>query len=176
MTLRRGPLVIGVAALAAAVVLTLRDGLTAGVPAALVVAVAVIAAGVLGVLDLLGRSTGGPTTESLNGSDDDVEVPGTAIDRRLERAASDAEARTELCDRVETVAVGVLVRETGCPRETARDRLADGEWTDDELARALFDDGPADSVGDSLRALVTGRTRFERALDRAVAELEERDR
>jgi len=174
MTRNRGPLAVGVSALAAAVVLTVHDAQLAGVPAAPVAVAVVIAAVLVGALDLLVRSTGNPST-SLRAADGSVSIPGERIDAHLSRAASDAEARSALRDRIETVAIGVIVRETGCSRAEARDRLADGEWTDDELARVLFEDDKSDLTG-SLRALVTGRTRFERAIERAVAVLEERDR
>ena len=160
---RTGPLVFGLLSLAAAVVLTLRPTLLAGVPSSLVVVLAVLAAGGVGVLGLLVRASDG------------ARVPGDRIDGRLDGVASDAAERERLHDRIETAAIDVLVRRTGCSRAEARERLAAGEWTDDELARSLFDESATPGVGGRVRALVTGRTRFERATERAVDELLERE-
>jgi len=172
---RRGPLAVGLVAIAAALVLTLHPTLLSGVPASLVVVLAVLAAGGIGVLGLLARATDGPSSESLVDGDATVRVPGDGIDERLDGVASDEAERERLRERIETAAVDVLVRRTGCSRDEARERLAAGEWTDDELARSLFDESATPGVGGRFRALVTGRTRFERATERAVEELLERE-
>lgn len=173
--IRRGPLAVGCLSIGAAVVLTLRPTLLSGVPSSLLAVLVVLVAGGVGALGLLARATDGPSSDPLVDGDGAVRIPGDRIDERLDGVASDERERERLRERVETAAVDVLVRRTGCSRAEARERLADGEWTDDELTRSLFDEAATPGVGGRLRALVTGRTRFERATERTVDELLERE-
>jgi hypothetical protein len=111
-----------------------------------------------------------------SGAETGATVPGDEFDRRLAslstHSSSDAEERAAVRERLRTLAVDRVVAESGCSRATARERVERGDWTDDQVAAALFtDDRP--SLVAQLRALAGGTTPFRRRAERAVAVLTE---
>ncbi|MFB6193689.1 MAG: hypothetical protein ABEI75_01370 [Halobaculum sp.] len=102
-------------------------------------------------------TTRGPPPETV--AVDPRTVAGGGIDERLAR----------LAERGEPGAVGDLLREravavertTGVDRETARDRVARGAWTDDRLAAAVIGEETPVPVAARLRAWLdpAGETR-----------------
>lgn len=179
MTVRRAPLVVGAVAMLAGVVLVVADGpvLSPG-PSTLPFAFAVLVGGAVAVISLLVRSAEGPATEPLPhpGATANARIPGERVDQRLaDTSWRETEARAELADRIERVAVATLARTEGIPPAAARDRLRDGTWTYDERAAALLSEGEDSlSVGDHVRALATSETPFQRRAERAVVELHDR--
>lgn len=142
------------------------------VPALGLVALVALA---VGSLVALGRSTDGARTYDLPEPSAGVRVPGDEFDRRLAAASvrADGSDHAPLRDRLEPAAVTVLVDTTGCDRATARQRLADGTWTDDPKARAFFTDAEP-SLGARVRTVLTGDPTVVRRARRAVAVLSER--
>jgi len=105
-----------------------------------------------------------------------VSVPGVAFDRMIgdPRIASVSQLRNrrEVVDRLRGVAEELLADGDGDPAE----RLADGSWTDDEDAAALFDDTDREvGLTDRLSRATVGDTTFTRRVSAAVAELAARD-
>lgn len=85
-------------------------------------------------------------------------TPGDEFDRKLETLASrgrmrGARERRAVRDRLDELAVAVLVR-NGDSEAVARERLAEGTWTDDPHAAAFFAEARASDVPleDRLRA------------------------
>lgn len=177
MTLRPFPLVGGIVALVigAGIVVADVSVLPTGAPRFMALVAAALVAGLIGVVDLVGRSLVETPSHSLpeDARGPAVRTPGDALDRRLQ-AVSPADRATEraIRERAEAVAVDVLVRRTGIDPGAARDRLRSGEWTDDPVAAALFapEAEPA-SLGLRLRSLITGETAFRRRVRRATTEL-----
>ncbi|MFB6150397.1 MAG: DUF58 domain-containing protein [Haloarculaceae archaeon] len=70
-------------------------------------------------------------------------VPGDRLAERVEAVGAserDAPERDRIRDRVRAATVGVLARRTGDSETTVRRRVAEGTWTDDGDAAALFAD------------------------------------
>lgn len=83
-----------------------------------------------------------PVVESVQA----LSVPGEAFDDQLRKSAEigrhDVQRiRSRLEERLERIAVATVMRRDGCSRETARERVYSGEWTDDPHAAAFFDLG-----------------------------------
>jgi hypothetical protein len=104
-------------------------------------------------------------------------LPGESFDRTLTQAAdrsrrTGAGERREVRDRLRPAAVTALTRYEGLSEATARQRLADGGWTDDPAAAAFFARGAVSPrLRDRLRGLVAGsyRVRAVRAVDELSA-------
>lgn len=105
-----------------------------------------------------------------------VEAADAIADLRVvgRRATAD-DGRTALRERLQSLAVDVLVAKRDVTPATARDRLEAGDWTDDPEAAAFFADGtiPALSTRDQLAALRSGDPPFARRARRVLAELDE---
>lgn len=74
------------------------------------------------------------------------EIPGADFDDVLAAAHGTSRRATDQRRRirrhVERTAVDAIRYRHDCTEEAARERLADGTWTDDPLAAAYFTDGP----------------------------------
>jgi hypothetical protein len=182
---RRLALLVGGSLLALAVATVLFDGVAAvGSSGWLarpghdyLLAAAVGAAVVLGGVGVL-------TAGSLAGFDGATppqteEVPagtpaGAEVDRAIHgdlgpHAHLRGDERVAVRERLRAVAIETLVRVEDCPRREARERVANGEWTDDRVAAAfLAETGPA-PLGSRLADAIPGGSRFQRRTDRAVA-------
>lgn len=79
-------------------------------------------------------------------------VPGVEFDRALDARLPDVR------DRLRDLVIRVLMSRTGCTEATARDRLEEGDWTEDPTAAAFFSPTVADesdrTVGERVRAAV----------------------
>jgi len=94
--------------------------------------------------------------------------PGSDVDTRLrnlyrlQSRSRLASERKSLDDRLEELAIRVVARREDCPRETARQLLERGEWTEDRYAAAYFADDIdvpfRDRVRASLGGSVTGQS------------------
>lgn len=87
--------------------------------------------------------------------------PGTAFDRRVDGwpvvSGSHGDSDDDFRERLRTAAVAVEMRQRDCSAATARERVADGRWTDDDVAaRFLRDESAGPSVGDRLRLVLGG--------------------
>jgi uncharacterized protein (DUF58 family) len=84
-------------------------------------------------------------------------VPGDDIDYDL--TALDPGIR----DRLETLATDAVSRQAGCARDTARERIERGDWTDDSRAAAFFspEAGAADAHTPGLRAALAGQSQVD---------------
>lgn len=105
-------------------------------------------------------------------------VPGRVADELLAGVTATGrvrgeDAREAVYDRLTAVAVDTLVARYDCTPETARLRLREGSWTDDEVAAALFVEGvdPEWTVRDRLRTLWTGEPPVRRRARHALSEL-----
>lgn len=90
-----------------------------------------------------------------------LSVPGDDFDEQLEKSADigrhDVQRiRSTIEERLERIAVATVMRRDGCSRETARERVYSGEWTDDPHAAAFFDLGGDREA--ELRAVVETRS------------------
>ena len=140
-------------------------------PALGLVALAALA---VGGLVALGRSAEGARTYDLPDPTAGVRAPGDAFDERLAAVSvRDTADRAEIRDRLRAVAVTVLVDTTAPDRATARERLAEGTWTDDPQARAFFTDS-SPSLRARARTVLTGEPTFVRRARRVVAVVADR--
>lgn len=177
--MRPVPLALGLAALVGGLALA-GAGLVGGFLADVGFALAALAAGVAALLSLLVRSVDGPESPAL-GSDPDrpgVRRPGDDVDRKLAVAeAGETLARDDLTERAEDVAVAVVARERDCSRDRARELLADGEWTEDDVAAALFRERRRrPTLTDRVRVFLGGDSTFGQRFDRTTRELWRRGR
>lgn len=145
----------------------------------------------LGLLALLGLGVGGlagidrardpAATTALPDPDGrpGVDAPGDRFDRALAEVSSqpDDPQREAIRDRLESTAVTVLVEVEEIDPAEARDRLASGDWTEDEVAAAFFAHEPAisPSIRERLRRFLAGESTFARRARRAAIALAERD-
>lgn len=95
-------------------------------------------------------------------------APGDEFDKHIARLSTRRGWIGGDFDRVEnrlrTAAIGAVAAREGIPRHEARDRIADGTWTDDPVA-AAFLGGPAvpePPLNERLRMMVSSTGRFER--------------
>lgn len=175
--IRRALLVGGVVSTAAGLVLLLTPvRAPVAVPLLPVLGVLALVALAVGALVALDRTSGGVETAELPDPSAGVRVPGDEFEERLDAVSArpDATDREELRDRLERVAVTALVESSGSDRATARERLADGTWTDDPRASAFFVGRPP-SLRARLRTVVTGESTFVRRARRVVAVLAARE-
>ena len=116
-----------------------------------------------------------PTPESIVA----FSTPGEGFDEELVALASSgrmqgASERRAIRDRLDELAVAVLVRQ-GANEQAARERLAEGTWTDDPYAAAFFAEARASDVPleERLRAAFSGepseRRRARHAADALAA-------
>jgi len=86
--------------------------------------------------------------------------PGTAFDRRVDGWPAFSGGRgddDDFRERLQLAAVAVEMRQRDCSAVTARERVADGRWTDDDVAaRFLRDETAGPSMGDRLRLVLGG--------------------
>ncbi|WP_255171632.1 DUF7269 family protein [Natrononativus amylolyticus] len=106
-----------------------------------------------------------------------VSVPhaGAAVDDRLETwwlhlPVVGRSQRAEIRDRLEDCAVRTVQRTHGCGRETARELVSTGEWTDDERVRRFLSGGRP-PLSDRVGALVGGTPWFAKSVRLTVDEL-----
>jgi len=173
--IRRVLLAVGFAATAAGAVLVFTPLSVGGSGLAVIVLVgsALLAGGVGGLAALDRSSTTVADGDLPDPSDRERPVPGDEIDRRLATLSTrDADAQAALRARIEAVAVAVLAERLDCSRAEAHDRLTAGDWTDDEAARAFFEERPP-SRRDRLWTLLRGEPTFSRRARAALAALRE---
>lgn len=87
--------------------------------------------------------------------------PGTAFDRRIDGwpvfSARRRDGDDAFRERLRTAAVAAEMRQRDCSAAIARERVADGRWTDDDVAaRFLRANVSGPSVADRLRLLFRG--------------------
>ncbi|WP_436906622.1 DUF7269 family protein [Halosimplex marinum] len=154
---RRALLAVGVAAVAAGVVLTLRPGLVAFDWATLVTLGVWFGALVGVALAAVERFEGdGAPAGGLPrvGERPDYGVPGDDLATAVSAVGAgerDAAERDRLRERLRGAAVDALERFAGVTPDEAERRVADGSWTDDPEAAALFA-GDDDSVHEGVEA------------------------
>ena len=166
---------LGVSGLALAVVPGLAP--TVGVGDLLVTAVGTLA--LLGAVRIARDRLRAPVTWTETPEPEapqSLPTPGDEFDATLADAAGyDREsvaARDRLRARLAAVATTVVARNEGIDEATARDRLADGTWTDDPHAAAFFgDDDSGVGIGVRARDLVRSEPVFVRRARRTVAVL-----
>lgn len=169
--IRRGLLAVGFACTVTGLVLLLTPA-SAPVSVPLLPALGLVALVALGVggLVALDRTVGGVRVYDLPDPTAGVRVPGDAFDERLDALSvrTDPSERAAIRDRIEAVAVSVLVEREGGTRATARERLEEGDWPADPTARAFFMERRP-SVRERVRTVVTGDPTFVRRARRAIA-------
>jgi hypothetical protein len=106
-------------------------------------------------------------------------VPGADLDERIERATGPARGghrtRRQIRDRVRELAVAAVVRGRNVSVETA-DRLVEtGDWTADATAAAFLARRSSYPVRVRIRAVVSGRSRYEFGLRAAVDAIDRLD-
>lgn len=99
-------------------------------------------------------------------------APGDTVDVTLAKSQGwsryDRTAKGRLRNRVAEAATDALVATEGISPEAARDRLADGTWTDDDVAAWFLSDGVVLSPATRARLLFGRRSQFVAGFDRAV--------
>lgn len=102
--------------------------------------------------------------------------PGHAFDDAVARGVSlrpwcRASERERLRERLREAALAAELRRDGCSRDVAQERLETGAWTSDSRAAKFLRPGESFplTVGERLRAVLRGRTSFQRAA-KATAE------
>lgn len=83
-------------------------------------------------------------------------------------------ARSQVLERLRSLATSILARRRGTAEAEARDAVAAGTWTDDEAAAALLDEEPAGDGGSRLPFVGADGAGFEAGVRAAVGELAER--
>lgn len=105
-----------------------------------------------------------------------IPTPGKEFDLALRSASSvhEISGRETVTERLEAVGVTVLQRRRGYTETEARERLENGEWTDDAVAAAFFDGTgwSAFPLTFRLRVRLGEESRFGLKARRAVEELE----
>ncbi len=173
--MRRLLLAVGFASTAAGATLVFTPLSVSGSGLGVVVLVgSALLAGGVGGLAAIDRSSTTVADGSLpDPSDRGRPVPGDEIDRELaDLSTRDEETRETLRARIEAVGVGCLADRLDCSRSEARERLRSGDWTDDDAARAFFEERPP-SRRDRLRTLLRGEPTFSRRARAALAALRE---
>ena len=174
------PLVaLGVAAVAVGFVAAVDRGVAAALdPSATVVTLI----GALGVVQGLRYANARRSRKREAAAPGDPErrapatVPGADLDERIEQATGSAlgghRARREVRDRVRELAVAAVARDRNVPADAA-DRLVEtGDWTDDATAAAFLAPRSSYPVRVRVRAMVSGRSRYEFGLRAAVGALD----
>lgn len=121
-----------------------------------------------------------PTPESPSA----VPTPGDSLDAFIEgdmgvRELLGAERGTAVKDRLRTAAIRSVMRTTRVDRETARQRVERGEWTDDPTARAYLAAQGSVPLRTRAVAMFRGQSAGQYGASRAAAaisRLEDRDR
>jgi len=108
-----------------------------------------------------------------------ITVPGDDFDTLLASTpsvgTSSGDRRAlKVRDDLEDAAVAVLTRHRAYSEETARERLADGSWTDDDLAAEFFTSisGSGSSLRESVTGSFWGEGPFQRRARHVAAELD----
>ena len=150
--LRGAQFFVGLLALGAAVFLLVQPEVAAGLPfgTGVLGAVGVLAAisGFLVARDRWSQSVGGlrmPVPEFPLS----MPSPGSSIDNMIvelvEEQRGTLEYRERIYDRLEQVALAVIMYQDDCSVQEAMDRLESGEWTNDEIAAGYFSGHIADT-------------------------------
>jgi len=101
--------------------------------------------------------------------------PGADVDERLREGAGDLVASPSgqrFRERMEILAVQVLVDANGMPQEEAKSKLEDGSWTDDTMAASFFCNDIDPPAQDVFSTIVGRSTVYEQQVHRVVAELQ----
>lgn len=105
----------------------------------------------------------------------ELPAPGDDLDRRLRASAGFSSGRssyrTRILDELRAVAAETLVARGDCDPREARKRVAEGTWTDDEVAAALLADGASVPIRARLSALARRESAFRFAARRTAAAL-----
>jgi len=107
----------------------------------------------------------------------DVVVPGADFDELLGETQKGSytnrvKARESVLERTREAAVAVTAQTARIPTEEATTRVAEGTWTDDEVAADFLADGSSPSAAtDWVRTTLGRRSRFQARTDRVVTEL-----
>lgn len=106
--------------------------------------------------------------EAVNGG----RVFGVRFDRRLTRwlLVVPEDERGKIREELRETALQTLVRTTDCTRETAREKLETGNWTNDRIAASFFE--PTGKGWQSRTRAIVGRVRFEHRVERTVRALQ----
>ena len=187
MTWRRtATAIVGLAALVVGAAAIVDPGVAALVPVGAALAVAgndyllVVPLAAVGVVACVGTAAIVATrgvTEATPPAPEGVPVgeqPGASLDRLLAgrrgvTARLDASTRRQVHDRLRDAAVETVARVEGCSTAAARERVADGSWTDDETATSFLQSPP--SRWTELPGLARGESRFERGAHRTIGEI-----
>ncbi|MFC3478327.1 DUF7269 family protein [Halobacterium litoreum] len=101
--------------------------------------------------------------------------PGADVDERLREGAGDLIASASgnrFRERMELLAIQVLVDARGVSREDAKSQLDDGTWTDDTTAASFFCNDIDPPAQDVFSTVIGRSTVYERQVHRVVAELQ----
>lgn len=117
-----------------------------------------------------------PTLEAA-APDDSGTAVGSGFDRNvretLESVAEGTERDAVRAD-LRSLAVDVVAHADGCPRQTARRRVADGEWTDDRVAAGYLASEAVLPLHRRLLARLRPRVSRRRRIERTVVAIEAR--
>ena len=114
-----------------------------------------------------------PPVEARN--EDDASTVGGGFDRNLAAslsAAAEGLDGDEVRPDLRALAADAVSAAEGCTRRKARQRVADGEWTDDRVAAAYLAGEGAPSLGRRLRSRLRPRKTKRRRVERTVRAIE----
>jgi len=179
--MNRGLVALGALAAALGLAAVVRPSVVAGLslPGVVLTLLGVVAL-VQGLRVVYGRYSADPPAERdpLPERRHVASVPGREFDASLEEAAAWSRRggvtdRRQVRERLRTAAVAALTRYEGLSEAEARERLAEGTWTDDPVAAAYFarDGAVSPRLRDRARALVASpyRLRASRAVEQLAA-------
>ena len=114
-----------------------------------------------------------PPVEARN--EDDASTVGGGFDRNLAAslsAAAEGLDGDEVRPDLRALAADAVSAAEGCTRRKARQRVADGEWTDDRVAAAYLAGEEATSLARRLRSRLRPRRTRRRRVERTVRAIE----
>lgn len=175
MNRRAVAVAVGLIAVAAGFALTLWPDLAPSADVATLFVVVAWGIAIVGAaaaaVDRIGGDADAHTTLPSASDRPAYDVPGDRLAAELadvSLAERDAADRDRVRERLRSTAVAAVVRAEDVDPETARERLRDGTWTDDESAAALF---AADAEGRTPGGVEAA---FRQRVERAASELASR--
>jgi len=169
-------LVVVVAGMAAVVGLDVVPGLPFGNGVVAGISVSAIVAGSTALIRRLFTTYETAATADVEYRES-VTVPGANFDDTLAGAIhglsrTRVDARRDVTNRLRNAAAAIYAQAERIPQSVARERIADGTWTDDPVAADfLAEKSPVSTTGDQVRSLVGRRPKLATGIDRVLAEL-----
>ena len=145
--MRRALAGVGIVAVFVGLFVSFQQQFAGVIPASWVLVLLVaVAAGVQSVSTVLSRRRATIREEETGDPERryDAPAPGDELEELLQFASSKSRRgnrpREQLRERIADIAVAAITDAEGCSEETARERIRNGEWTDDPVAAWFLSD------------------------------------